>query len=126
MAVCSAVGLWLRRLPPWDTMLGGVGVVLALRFSAYGKARKSLLREARGLSPCLQLHIQTYMIHTCLRAWAFTVCCFFLHVQETLTPKANASCATDHIILQSIPTVRKRKQTNLRPYPYLYKAVQSR
>jgi hypothetical protein len=52
MVVCSAVGLWLRGLPPWDTMLGGVGVVLALRFSAYGEARKSLLREARGLSPC--------------------------------------------------------------------------
>lgn len=64
-----------------------LGVVLALQFSAYGEARKSLAAAGGAwvvpvFCAAAFARSYTYMIHICRRAWALTVCCFSFKYQR--------------------------------------------
>jgi len=76
-----------------------IGVVLALQFSAYGEARKCpAVAGGAWVVPvfcaaAFRGHTHTYMIQTCRRAWALTVCCwfFFIFKCQKLDAKSNAN-----------------------------------
>ncbi len=113
MAVCSAVGL----CPPWDTMSGGVGVVLALRFSAYGEARNG--QSAGGawvrphvlqLRPSAVIHIGYDSDIAVVRGRSPSL--VFSFICQKLDAKSKRKIAVGHIILHSVPSVRKRKPAN--------------
>jgi hypothetical protein len=98
-----------------------LGVVLALQFSAYGEARKSLAAGGAWVVPvfcaaALRGHTHTYMIHTCRRAWALTVCCFSYSNTRDWTAKVKQTCHWSYNIL--FYSVGEKTEANKVDYIY--------
>jgi hypothetical protein len=112
----SAVGLWLRGLPPWDTILV---LCWPCSFQPTGKHGNPLLREARGSSPCIVLRpcavIHIYDSHMPSRVGAHRLLFFYSNTRDW-TAKVKQTCHWSYNIL--FYSVGEKTEANKVDYIY--------